>query len=125
MLPMSVARSSSGMLTIGRIAYRLEGGNGSAQRGRSVIYAIALFNTRRSCFQGALIEESEVENPRDPSLFQGPDKDRQVSCIDEILVVTRHILLIHRLVVIYSIIKTTSVGEVTQGCRRWAWLAGR
>jgi len=37
-LPMSVARSSSGMLTIGRIAYRREGGDGSAQRGRSVIY---------------------------------------------------------------------------------------
>ena len=37
-LPMSVARSSSGMLTIGRIDYRREGGDGSAQRGRSVIY---------------------------------------------------------------------------------------
>ena len=37
MLPMSVARSSSGTLTIGRIAYRREGGDGSAQRGRSVI----------------------------------------------------------------------------------------
>jgi len=31
-LPMSVARSSSVMLTIGRIAYRREGGDGSAQR---------------------------------------------------------------------------------------------
>jgi len=38
MLPMSMAQSSSGMLTIGRIAYRLEGGDGSAQRGRSVIF---------------------------------------------------------------------------------------
>jgi len=38
MLPMSVARCSSGMLTIGRTAYRREGGDGSAQRGRSVIY---------------------------------------------------------------------------------------
>ena len=39
MLPMSVARSSSGMFTIGRIAYRREAGDGrSAQRGRSVIY---------------------------------------------------------------------------------------
>ena len=38
MLPMSVARSSSGMLTIGRIANRREGGDGSAQRGQSVIY---------------------------------------------------------------------------------------
>jgi len=38
MLPMSVARSSSGMLTIGRIAYQWEGGDGSAQRVRSVIY---------------------------------------------------------------------------------------
>jgi len=38
MLPMSVARSSSGMLTIGRIAYRREGGDGNAQRRQSVIY---------------------------------------------------------------------------------------
>jgi len=38
MLPMSVARSSCGILTIGRIACRREGGDGSAQRGRSVIY---------------------------------------------------------------------------------------
>jgi len=38
MLLMSAARSSSGMLTIGRIAYRREGGDGSAQRGRSAIY---------------------------------------------------------------------------------------
>jgi len=37
-LPMSVSRSSSGTLTIGRIAYGREGGDGSAQRGRSVIY---------------------------------------------------------------------------------------
>jgi len=37
MLPMSVARSS-GMLTIGRIAYRREGGDGSSQRWRSVVY---------------------------------------------------------------------------------------
>ena len=42
MLPMSVARSSSGTLTIGRIAYRREWGDGSAQRGRSVV-TIALF----------------------------------------------------------------------------------
>jgi len=34
---MSVAQSSSGMLTIGCIAYWWEGGDGSAQRGRSVI----------------------------------------------------------------------------------------
>jgi len=33
LLPMSVAQSSSGMLMIGRIAYRREGGDGSAQRG--------------------------------------------------------------------------------------------
>ena len=38
MLPMSVARSSAGMLTISRIAYRREGSDRSAQRGRSVIY---------------------------------------------------------------------------------------
>jgi len=37
-LPMSVDWSSSGTLTIGRIAHRQEGGKGSAQRGRSVIY---------------------------------------------------------------------------------------
>ena len=35
-LPMSVTRSSSGTLTICRIAYRREGGDRSAQRGRSV-----------------------------------------------------------------------------------------
>jgi len=38
MLPMSVAQSSSGMLTIGHIAFRREAGDGSAQRGQSVIY---------------------------------------------------------------------------------------
>jgi len=38
MLPISVARSSSGTLTIGRIAYRRDGGDWFAQRGRSVIY---------------------------------------------------------------------------------------
>ena len=38
MLPMSVARCISGTLTIGRIACRRERGDGSAQRGRSVIY---------------------------------------------------------------------------------------
>ena len=32
MLPMFVARSSSGMVAIGRIAYRREGGDGSAHR---------------------------------------------------------------------------------------------
>jgi len=35
---MCVARSSSGTLTIGRIAYQREWGDGNAQRGRSVIY---------------------------------------------------------------------------------------
>jgi len=57
MLPMSVARSSSGMLTIGRIAYRRGGvifptknalsagkGDGSAQRGRSMLSTIALLS---------------------------------------------------------------------------------
>jgi len=38
MLPMSVARSFTGMLTTGRIACRREGVDGTAQRGRSVIY---------------------------------------------------------------------------------------
>jgi len=61
MLPVSVARSSSGTLTIGRIAYRWEGvffpieklkmdyrpgkGDGSAQRGRSVLPTIATLFT--------------------------------------------------------------------------------
>jgi len=44
MLPMSVARSSSGKLTIGRIAYRRERGDRSAQRGRSVIYDCLVYN---------------------------------------------------------------------------------
>ena len=48
MLPMSVARSSSGMLTIGRIAYRREGAQGSAQRGRSVIYDCLVMAALRS-----------------------------------------------------------------------------
>jgi len=56
MLPMSVARSSSGMFSIGRIAYRREGvffpienvlsvgkGDESAKCGRSMLSAIALF----------------------------------------------------------------------------------
>ena len=38
MLPISVARSSSGMLMIGRIAYRRERSDRSTQRRRSVIY---------------------------------------------------------------------------------------
>ena len=37
-LSMSVARSSSGMLTIGHIANHREGGDGSVQRERNVIY---------------------------------------------------------------------------------------
>ena len=43
MLPISVAESSSGMLTIGHIAYRQKGGDGSAQRGRSVYYDCLVF----------------------------------------------------------------------------------
>jgi len=46
MLPMSVVRSSSDKLTIDRIAYRREGGDGSAQRGRSVIYDCLVLNIR-------------------------------------------------------------------------------
>jgi len=38
MVPVSVAQSSSGMLTIGCIAYHWEGGDGSAQCGQRVIY---------------------------------------------------------------------------------------
>jgi len=57
MLPVSVARSSSGALTTGRIAYRREGvffltenalsagkGDGSAQRGQSMLSTIALLS---------------------------------------------------------------------------------
>jgi len=44
MLPMSVARSSPSTLTIGRIAYRREWGDGNAQRGRSVIYDCVVVN---------------------------------------------------------------------------------
>ena len=56
MLPMSVAQSSSGTFTTGRIAYRREGvffpfenaslagkGDGSAQHGRSMLSTIASF----------------------------------------------------------------------------------
>ena len=52
MLPMSVARFSSGMLTIGRIAYRREGGDRSAQCGRSVIYDCLVYILQLSlhCF---------------------------------------------------------------------------
>jgi len=51
-LPMSVARSF-GTLTIGRIAHRREGGDGSAERGRSVTYdclviVTSLFGSRPS-----------------------------------------------------------------------------
>jgi len=51
MLPMSVARSSSGMLMIGRIAYRREGVTGMHSAG-SVIYnfcSIQLFKTCQLC----------------------------------------------------------------------------
>ena len=47
MLLMSAARSSSGMLTIGRIAYRREGGDGSAQRGGIVNYDCVVFVVAR------------------------------------------------------------------------------
>jgi len=58
MMPMFVARSSCGMLTMGRIAYCREGvffpienalsavkGDGSAQRGRSMPSTITLYTT--------------------------------------------------------------------------------
>ena len=57
-LPMSVARSSSGMLMIACIAYRREGGDGSAQRGRSVIYDCLVF----LCFLIACVLEDIAEN---------------------------------------------------------------
>jgi len=44
LLPMSVARSSSGMLMIGRITYQREGGDRSAQRGRIVIYDCLVYS---------------------------------------------------------------------------------
>ena len=52
MLPMSVARSCSGKLTIGRIAYHPGRDDGSAQRGRSIslIYD-CLVNTNGCNFQ--------------------------------------------------------------------------
>jgi len=43
MLRIAVARSSSGTLMIGRITYRREGGDGSAQRGQSVICHCLVF----------------------------------------------------------------------------------
>jgi len=43
MLPMAMAQSSSGILTIGRIVYWRERGDGSAQLGRSVIYDCLVF----------------------------------------------------------------------------------
>ena len=66
MLPVSVARSSA-VLTTGRIAYRREGGDGSAQCGRSVIYdclvlnvvRVAIFLTANSTFCTAFIS-SEI-----------------------------------------------------------------
>ena len=57
MLPMSVARSS-GMLTIGCIGYRREGGDGSAQRGRSVIYDCLVLSV--VCF--SVFKEYVTEN---------------------------------------------------------------
>ena len=62
MLPMSVTRSSSGTLTIGRIAYRREAGDGSAQRGRSVIYDCVvrpMSNSERHC---VLVEWSKMDS---------------------------------------------------------------
>jgi len=48
-LPMSVARYSSGTLTIGRIAYRREGGDGRAQCGRTDVIYDCLVNIAQSC----------------------------------------------------------------------------
>jgi len=48
MFPMSVAQSSSGMLTTGRITYRRGGGDGSAQRGRSLIYDCHVWNSGKT-----------------------------------------------------------------------------
>jgi len=61
MLPMSVARSSSGMLTLDRIAYRREGGDVSAQRGRSVIYdCLVFFSTHCVCQHSVMKETTHV-----------------------------------------------------------------
>jgi len=65
LLPMSVARSSSGLLTIGRIAYRREGVDGSAQRERSVIYdCLVLVASKSDCCRllSAVIERVVEEN---------------------------------------------------------------
>ena len=48
MLPMSMAQSSSGMLTIGRIAYQQEGVDGRAKCGRTVIHDCLVMATLRS-----------------------------------------------------------------------------
>jgi len=66
MLPMSVARSSSGMMTIGRIAYRREEGDGSAQRGRSVIYkyclvSVVLYAARLALAVSAQLHKYNIE----------------------------------------------------------------
>ena len=55
-LPLSVARSSCDTLTIGRIAYRQEGGDGSAQRGRSVIYDCLVIFARKSVIAHTFIK---------------------------------------------------------------------
>ena len=50
MLPMSMAQYSSGMLMIRRIAYRQEGGDGSAQHGWSVIYDCLVLSVFWHCW---------------------------------------------------------------------------
>jgi len=71
MLPMSVARSSSGLLTIGRIAYRREGVDGSAQRERSVIYDCLVLVASKSvcCRLLSAVIERVVEENRVPCTF--------------------------------------------------------
>ena len=61
MLPMSVALSSSLMLMIGRIAYQREEGDGSAQRGPSVIYDYLVF----TCWQviGRAVQLTDMPSP--------------------------------------------------------------
>jgi len=67
MLPMSVDRSSYGMLITGRIACRREGADGSAQRGRSVIYEMGFFdNIDNSTIVDTL---KQLFNGRDREIF--------------------------------------------------------
>jgi len=59
-LPIAVARSSSGTLMIGRITYRREGGDGSAQCGQSVICHCLVFCFVRFSFCAKRLAKKNV-----------------------------------------------------------------